>query len=68
MSLSVDSVSVDAARVEQLRSVFWSMRKVIDAAQRDAAAGRAFLFELGSLAELGLTLADCAIEQAALDP
>ena len=64
MSLSVDSLSVDAARVEQLRSVFWSMRKVIAGAQREATSGRAFLFELGSLAELGVNLADCAIEQA----
>ena len=64
MSLSVDSLSVDAARVEQLRSVFWAMRKVIDSAERDAVAGRAFLFELRSLAELGVTLADCAIEHA----
>lgn len=67
MSLSVDSLSVDAARVEQLRSVFWSMRKVIDGARHDATAGRAFLFELGSLAELGLVLADEAIEQARPD-
>ena len=64
MSLSVDSLSVDAARVEQLRSVFWSMRKVIDGAQRNSIAGRTFLFELGVLADLGVTLADCAIEEA----
>lgn len=67
MSLSVDSLSVDAACVEQLRSVFWSMRKVVDAAQREGVAGRALLFELGSLAALGVTLADCAIEHARKD-
>ena len=64
MSMSVDALSIDSTRVEQMRSVFWSMRKVIQAAQADASAGRAFLFELGSLAELGVNLADCAIEQA----
>lgn len=64
MSMSVEALSVDSTRVEQMRSVFWSMRKVIEAAQRDAAAGRAFLFELRGLAELGVTLADCAIEHA----
>lgn len=67
MSFSDELICVDAARVEQLRSVFWSMRKVVDAAQREAVAGRALLFELGSLAALGVTLADCAIEQARAD-
>lgn len=67
MSHSVDSLSVDAALVEQLRSVFWAMRKAIDSARPNAVAGRAFLFELGSLAELGVNLADGAIEQASRD-
>jgi hypothetical protein len=59
-----DSVLVEGCRVEQLRAVFWSMRKVIDAARLQASGARALLFELGTLAEAGISLADCAIDEA----
>jgi hypothetical protein len=55
---------IDAGRVMQLRALFWSMRKVIAAAQHDAGGARSLLFELQALAEAGLSLADCAIDEA----
>ena len=54
---------VEASRVVQLRAVFWSMRKVIAAAQREAGSAKALLFELHALAEAGVSLADCAIDE-----
>ena len=68
MNLSVESDResslVEVSCVVQLRAIFWSMRKVIAAAQRETVAGRALLFELQSLAEAGVSLADCAIDEA----
>ena len=59
------TASVDVSRVVQLRAVFCSLRDQIVAA-RDAGRGaKSTLFELHALAEAGVALADCAVDEAA---
>lgn len=52
----------EAQSLGQLRVVLWSMRKLIDAAQAEERVGRSFLFELRTLADAGVVLADYAMD------
>ena len=59
-----EMASVDVSRVVQLRAVLCSIRSQIIAA-RDAGHGpRSMLFELHALADAGVALADCVVDEA----
>ena len=64
MSVCLESSLVDASRVVLLRAVFWSMRKAIDAAHAQGSGAKALLFELGTLADAGMALADSAVDES----
>ncbi len=57
--------SVDVSRVVQLRAVLWSIRNQIVIARDEGHVPRSTLFELHALAEAGMALADCAMDEAA---
>lgn len=56
--------SVDVSRVVQLRAVLCSIRNQIVAVRDEGRGPRSTLFELHALAEAGVALADCAVEEA----
>ena len=56
--------SIDVSRVVQLRAVLCSIRNQIVAARDEGRGPRSTLFELHALAEAGVALADCAMEEA----
>ena len=56
--------SIDASSVVQLRAVLCSIRNQIVAARDECRGPRSTLFELHALAEAGVALADCAMEEA----
>jgi hypothetical protein len=58
------TASVDVSRVVQLRAVLCSIRNQIVTARDEGRGPRSTLFELHALAEAGVALADCAMEEA----
>jgi hypothetical protein len=58
------TASVDVSRVVQLRAVLCSIRNQIVTARDEDRGPRLTLFELHALAEAGVALADCAMEEA----
>ena len=59
------TASVDVSRVVQLRAVLWSIQSQIARARAEQRVPRTMLFELQALAEAGVALADCAVDEAA---